>query len=169
MSNEMPERKPDIFDRLMHLPGLRVFEPFYRKHKEVLMYLLFGGLAFFLNMFLFWLFTEPVGMNELVANVFCWIICVTFQYITNKTWVFDGRTYGWKNFWRQFFAFYAARLGTLAMEEAILLVFITLMHLPDMPVKLFAQVVVIVFNYVFSKLFVFKGKDQKSREKRESV
>ena len=50
MSNEMPERKPDIFDRLMHLPGLRVFEPFYRKHKEVLMYLLFGGLAFFLNM-----------------------------------------------------------------------------------------------------------------------
>ena len=55
------------------------------------------------------------------------------------------------------------------MEEAILLVFITLMHLPDMPVKLFAQVVVIVFNYVFSKLFVFKGKDQKSREKRESV
>lgn len=78
MSNEMPEREPDLFDRLMHLPGLRVFEPFYKKHKEVLMYLLFGGLAFFLNMFLFWLFTGPAAMNELVANVICWIICVTF-------------------------------------------------------------------------------------------
>ena len=45
--------KEDIFDRMMHLPLLRIFEPFYRKHKEVLMYLLFGGIAFFLNIFLF--------------------------------------------------------------------------------------------------------------------
>ena len=43
------EEKKDIFDRLMHLPVLNIFEPFYKKHKEVLMYLFFGGITFFLN------------------------------------------------------------------------------------------------------------------------
>ena len=42
------EEKKDIFDRLMHLPVLNIFEPFYKKHKEVLMYLFFGGITFFL-------------------------------------------------------------------------------------------------------------------------
>lgn len=154
------ERKPDIFDRLMHLPGLRVLEPFYKKYKEVLMYLFFGGLAFFLNLFLFWLFVSQAGMNELIGNVFCWIICVAFQFVTNRTWVFDGRTNGTAEFLKQMASFFAARLATLGMEEAILLVMITLMGLPDMPVKLFAQVVVIVFNYVFSKLFVFRKKNK---------
>ena len=50
MSNQKQE---DIFDRLMHLPILRIFEPFYLKYKEVLLYTFFGGLAFFLNFFLF--------------------------------------------------------------------------------------------------------------------
>ena len=55
MSSEQ-ERKPDIFDRMMTLPVLRIFEPFYKKNKEVLMYLFFGGIAFFLNLALFALF-----------------------------------------------------------------------------------------------------------------
>lgn len=158
---ETEEKKPDIFDRLMHTKVLRVFEPFYKKHKEVLMYLLFGGLAFFLNLFLFWLFVTWGGMNELVGNVFCWIICVTFQYITNRTWVFDAKTAGVGETVKQIASFFAARLATLAMEEVILLIMITIMHLPDMPVKLFAQVIVIVFNYVFSKLWVFRKKAER--------
>ena len=47
------EEKRDIFDRLMHLPVLNIFEPFYKKHKEVLMYLFFGGITFFLNIALY--------------------------------------------------------------------------------------------------------------------
>ena len=47
------EEKKDIFDKLMHLPVLNIFEPFYKKHKEVLMYLFFGGITFFLNIALY--------------------------------------------------------------------------------------------------------------------
>ena len=43
--NNMQETKPDIFDKIMHLPGLRVFEPLYKKYKEVLLYLFFGVLT----------------------------------------------------------------------------------------------------------------------------
>ena len=48
------EEKKDIFDRIMSLPVLNIFEPFYKKYKEALMYLFFGGLTFFLSIFLFW-------------------------------------------------------------------------------------------------------------------
>ena len=56
------EEKKDIFDRLMHLPVLNIFEPFYKKHKEVLMYLFFGGITFFLNIALYaWLDKACLG------------------------------------------------------------------------------------------------------------
>ena len=68
------EEKKDIFDKLMHLPVLNIFEPFYKKHKEVLMYLFFGGLTFFLNIALYAWLDKGLGMNALIANVICWYL-----------------------------------------------------------------------------------------------
>ena len=65
------EEKRDIFDRLMHLPVLNIFEPFYKKHKEVLMYLFFGGITFFLNIALYAWLDGMLGINALIANVIC--------------------------------------------------------------------------------------------------
>ena len=73
------EEKKDIFDKLMHLPVLNIFEPFYKKHKEVLMYLFFGGLTFFLNIALYAWLDKGLGMNALIANVICWVVCVLFR------------------------------------------------------------------------------------------
>ena len=150
------QTKKDIFDKLMHLPVLNIFEPFYIKHKEVLLYLFFGGLAFFLNIALFVLFNGIWGINELIANVICWVICVLFQFFTNRTWVFDGRTEGMPDFVKQITSFFGGRLFTLVVEEAILAVFISWLGLNSMVVKLVAQVIVIVLNYVISKVFVFR-------------
>ena len=149
-------REPDIFDRLMHLPGLRILEPFYSKHKEVLMYLFFGGIAFFLNIALFAVFTEGLGLGELLANAVAWVLCVLFQFFTNRTWVFDGRVKTWREFWAQMAGFFGGRVFTLVVEEIILAVFITWLSLNSMAVKLAAQVIVIVLNYVVSKLWVFR-------------
>ena len=144
--SESMDREPDIWDRLVHLRVFRWFEPFYKKHKEVLMYLFFGGLAFFLNLFLYWLFVVVIGMNALIGNIFCWIICVLFQYVTNKSWVFGGR------------------LFTLLVEEAMIFIFITTLHYNEMGIKLLAQFVVIVLNYVISKLIVFRKKTQAEQD-----
>ena len=153
------EKKPDIFDRIMHLPVLNIFEPFYKKYKEGLMYLFFGGLAFFLNIFLFALFTDIMKINDLLANVISWVICVLFQYITNRTWVFDGHVEGSAALIKQISSFFGGRIFTLVVEEIIILVFITWLGFNRIAVKLVAQVVVIVLNYVISKLFVFKKKE----------
>ena len=150
------EKKKDVFDKIMSLPGFNLCEPFYKKHKEVILYIFFGGVTFFLNIILFAFLNIYVGMNELVANVICWIACVLFQFFTNRLLVFNARTDTVKGFVGQMAAFFGGRLFTLVVEEAILLVFITWLGLNSIIIKLIAQVLVIVLNYVISKKLIFK-------------
>lgn len=152
-------QKKDIFDRIMSLPVLNIFEPFYKAHKEALMYLFFGGLAFFLSIFLFWFMDSVMHLNELVNNTIDWVICVAFQFFTNRTWVFDGKVDNTKDFLKQAGSFTAGRLFTLVVEDLIIFIFVTNLKFPSMPVKLVATFIVIVLNYVISKLIVFKKKD----------
>ena len=144
----MDTRKPDIFDRLMHLPVLNIFEPFYKKHKEMLLYLFFGGLTFVISVITYAFFNVSLGMNELVANIFSWILAVLFAFFTNRIWVFDGKTNGAKEFFVQMINFFGGRVATL--------VFITKLGFGSMVVKIAAQIIVIVLNYVISKLWVFR-------------
>ena len=152
-------QKKDIFDRIMSLPVLNIFEPFYKKYKEGLLYLFFGGLTFFLSIFLFWFMDSVMHLNELVNNSIDWVICVAFQFFTNRTWVFDGKVETKKDFFKQAGSFTLGRLFTLVVEDILIFIFITLMGLPKMPVKLGATFVVIVLNYIISKLIVFKKKE----------
>lgn len=147
--------KRDIFDKIMTLPVLHVFEPFYRKNKEVLLYLLFGGLTCVVSITSYVFFDVTLVMNELVANVLSWVLAVSFAYVTNKIWVFDAPAHTMGEFVKQILSFFGGRVATLVVEEMILLVFVTLLAFPSVPVKVVAQVIVIVLNYVISKLFVF--------------
>ena len=129
---------------------------FMSKHREGILYLFFGGIAFFLNIFLFWFFRSVFAFNELIANVICWIICVIFQFFTNKIWVFCAETTEIVSSIRQFIVFVGGRVATLLIEEIILAIFITWLNFNDMPVKIAASVFVIIGNYVISKFIVFK-------------
>ena len=152
----MTERK-DIFDRIMDWRVFKPLQPFYQRHKEVLLYLLFGGLTTLISMLSFAL-GRGVGMNEHVANVISWILAVTFAFMTNRIWVFPAQTQHWCEWAKQAVSFYGGRVATLLVEEAIVLIFITWLHLPDMAVKAVAQVVLIVLNYFISKFAVFRQK-----------
>ena len=85
--------KHDIFDRIFSLKLLSPFHPLYRKYKEPLLYLFFGGLTFFLSIGLYWLFTYPLRLTPLVANALSWIICVAFAYVTSRTRVFKEKAH----------------------------------------------------------------------------
>jgi putative flippase GtrA len=150
--------KKDIFDKIMGLPGLRVFEPLYKKYKEVLLYLFFGVLTTVVSIVTYAVFNVVFGINELIANVFSWILAVAFAFFTNRIWVFAAPTKTVAEFFKQMATFASGRLVTLAIEELILLVFITILHFNSIVVKIVAQVVVIVLNYVISKLVVFRKK-----------
>ena len=148
--------KEDIFDKIMSLPVLNMFNPFYKKNKEILLYLFFGGLSFIVSVATYALFNVPMKMDALIANVLSWIITVMFAFLTNRVWVFASPTDNIKDFMKQMLSFYSGRIITLVIEEAILLVFINMLGFGSLLVKIVAQVVVILLNYVISKLFIFK-------------
>jgi putative flippase GtrA len=130
----------------------------YKKYEEGINYLIFGFAAFVLSVALFWLFVEPLGMQELLGNILSWVICVIFTYFTNRIFVFKSQNKDAASVRAEFAQFVGARLGTLLLEEAVIFVGITLMHGNAMLVKLIGQVLVIVSNYVLSKLWIFKEK-----------
>ena len=152
------QEKRDIFDRMMALPILNIFEPFYKKNKEVLLYLFFGGLTFIVSIATYAVFNVSMGINELIANVMSWVLAVLFAFATNRVWVFQAPTHTITEFLKQMLSFFGGRVVTLVIEEIILLVFITWLGFNSMVVKVIAQVIVIVLNYVISKFFVFSDK-----------
>ena len=139
----------------MSLPGLRRFYKLYAKHKEILLYILFGGVSTVVSIGSFVICETTLGMNELVANVISWVLAVATAYATNRTWVFGSEAKG-KAFWKEMASFFSGRVLTLLMEEAILLIFVTWLGLPGVWVKVAAQIAVLVGNYFISKLLIFK-------------
>ncbi|MDD7114361.1 MAG: GtrA family protein [Lachnospiraceae bacterium] len=150
--------KKDIFDKIMSLPILNHWMEPYKKYKEILLYLFFGGLTSVVSIVSYAYCDVIMGMNPLIANVISWILAVTFAYITNKIWVFQVEIHGKKELLQQMVSFYTGRLLTLGIEEVILFIFITKCGFNSLVVKIVAQVVVVVSNYIISKCFVFRDK-----------
>ena len=98
--------------------------------------------------------------RTLLANIVSWILAVTFAYVTNRVWVFSSTAKG-KAILREMLSFYSGRLITLGLEEAMLLVFVTWLQLNGVVIKIIAQIVVLVSNYLISKLITFKKEDVK--------
>ena len=159
---EGKQEPKDIFDRIMALPGLRIFEGFYKKYKEILLYLFFGALTTVVSIGSFAVLQVGLGMNVLVANVISWILAVTFAFITNRIWVFDAKTEGAGQFLVQMAKFFGGRVFTLIDEEAILFVFITKLGMNSVLIKVIAQVVIVILNYLISKLLVFRKRETES-------
>ena len=146
----------DIFDKIKELPGIRFFQPFYKKYKEVLLYLFFGGLTMIVSIGSYAICYLTFVFNALFANIISWILAVLFAFYTNRIWVFRAPTNSVNDFLKQMLSFCSGRIVTLIIEEAILFIFITCMHYNSVGVKIAAQIVVIILNYVMSKLWVFK-------------
>ena len=128
----------------------------FEKHREIILYCVFGMGTFLVSVGSFALFNRVLGMDVLIANALSWIFAVLFAFITNRKWVFDGDTNTTKGLLGQMASFFGGRLFTLAVEEAILAVFVTWLGFDEIVVKLVAQVVVIALNYFISKFWVFK-------------
>ena len=136
----------------------------YVKHKEIVNYLIVGGLTTVVSLATYYGLTltvlDPENPVQLqVANTISWIAAVTFAYFTNRKYVFESKTEG-EEMGREAVKFALARVGTLLMDSAIMGIGVSVLHFNDKIVKLFVQVVVTVANYVFSKLLVFKKGDK---------
>lgn len=159
----------------------KIFELF-KKYREPIMYIIVGGLTTvvsFATQFLSHLigadtkaiFADGITlasiqalMNEgstMLATVISWICSVTFAFFANKILVFESKEKG-KGFLREFFSFYAARIFTFGVELLSMFIFVELLLFNEMAIKLGVQIMILILNYVFSKLLVFRKKKEKA-------
>lgn len=127
-------------------------------NKEVIMYLIFGVLTTVVSLLVYYgciyTFLNPENAVQLqIANIISWIAGVAFAYITNRKFVFESNE---ANQLKEISKFVTSRLATLFLDMIIMFIGVTCLHGNDKMVKLISQVLVIIGNYIFSKLFVFK-------------
>ena len=130
----------------------------YQKYKEIINYLIFGVLTTVVSLVTYYIcvytILDPNNAVQLqIANVISWIISVAFAYITNRKFVFESKE---KNKIKEASKFVTSRIATLIMDMAIMYVGVTALKFNDKIMKLISQVVVIVMNYILSKILVFK-------------
>ena len=114
------------------------------KYRELLLYVVFGGLTTLVSFVSYWIFADGFHIHYMASTVLSWIVSVTFAYVTNRRWVFESRAHGFRAVCMEIVRFYACRVD--------------LLHLNDKAVKLVANVIVVIANYVLSKLIVFRKK-----------
>lgn len=130
----------------------------YRKYKEIINYLIVGVLTTVVSLAVYYIcvmtFLDPNNAIELqIANIISWIAAVAFAYFTNRKFVFESKN---PNMLKEATSFVGARVVTLLMDMFCMFIMVTCMGVSDKIAKLMVQVIVIVANYVFSKIFVFR-------------
>ena len=142
------------------------------KYKELIVYVIFGGLTTVVNLVVFTLSGMALGDERyLVSNVIAWFAAVIFAYITNKLWVFESKSWSIKVLLKEIPSFFAARVLSFLIEEFGLYVFVDLLSFNEISLKILSfeiggeliakailAVIVVILNYVFSKLVIFKKK-----------
>ena len=130
----------------------------YKKYKEIINYLIVGVLTTVVSLAVYYMsvftFLNPdVSVQLQIANILSWIAGVVFAYFTNRKFVFESTN---KSKLQEATKFVSSRITTLLLDMLIMWLGVTILHFNDKLIKLISQVLVIVGNYVLSKLFVFK-------------
>ena len=128
----------------------------YNKYREIIDYIIFGGLTTLVNIVVFYIFDTLLGWPYLIANAVAIVLSILFAYITNKRFVFKTNDMTAKENIMEFLKFIGFRLVSGLADMATMWLLVDLISLDTNIAKLLTQFIVVVLNYVFSKLFIFK-------------
>ena len=126
-----------------------------KKLKEAINYLIVGGLTTVVSITTYWIARLFIESYK-ISNIISWIFAVAFAYVTNRKYVFHSKSV---NKVKEMFNFLLSRIATLVIEFIFLYIFVSVIKIDDRISKIIVQVIIIILNYIFSKLFVFKDKE----------
>ena len=127
-----------------------------RKHDDILAYLFFGVLTTVVNYIVYLPCYNLLHISAAVSNAVAWVVAVAFAYMTNKPFVFKSYDWSAKTVVPELTKFVGSRVLSGALETAIIFVTVDLLPWNGNIMKLITSVLVVILNYVASKLLVFK-------------
>lgn len=128
----------------------------YVKYKEFILYIVFGVLTTVVSISSYYICSEILNIHYLVSNIISWILSVIFAYFTNRVWVFESKIKNFSDILKEMFTFVNCRLLSGVIDMATMFVLVEAIHINDMYAKIFTQFIVVILNYVLSKLIVFR-------------
>lgn len=111
------------------------------------------------------IFARVFHIDEVISNIIAQIISILFAYVTNKIYVFESKSTKLNDILREMVSFFGCRIFTAVLDTLLFSFMIKILFMNDLIAKCITQVVVIVLNYVFSKLIIFRKKDKKNLQK----
>lgn len=130
----------------------------FRKYYDILVYLIFGVLTTVVNFLVYFPCYNLLGFSAVVSNLIAWVVAVIFAYLTNKPFVFRSNDWSAKTVIPELTKFVGCRITSGAMESAIIWVTVDILSWNGNLWKIATSVLVVVLNYIGSKLFVFRKK-----------
>lgn len=127
----------------------------YEKYKQVILYIIFGGLTTAVNVGVYIISYNVLGVSNIVSVVLAWILSVIFAFITNKFFVFGSNDSGTRGAIQEFGKFIFARLATGGVDLLIMYATVDVLKWDAVLMKILANVIVVILNYVVSKKMVF--------------
>lgn len=158
------DKVEEICLKILEKIGLKSLASWYRSHQEGMRYLVFGALSTIVNIVSYTICSAIIlrgiqdeSLKVNISEIIAFIVSVIFAYITNKLYVFNSKTKGFKDLAREITSFFGCRVFTeiisiLMMNAAVWL------SINDILMKVISNIVVIILNFVFSKILIFKNK-----------
>jgi putative flippase GtrA len=129
-----------------------------KKHYDILAYLFFGVLTTVVNYLVYLPCYNWLQMSAAVSNAIAWVVAVAFAYVTNKPFVFKSYDWSAKTVVPELTKFIGSRVASGGLETLIIFVTVDLLQFNGNVMKLITSVLVVVLNYVASKMLVFKSR-----------
>ena len=128
------------------------------KYWDILIYLFFGGLTTLVNFVIYYPCYNWLHMSATMSNVLAWVVAVAFAYLTNKPWVFKSHDWSRQTVIPELTKFVGCRVGSGVLETGIIFLTVDLLGWNGNIMKLVTSVLVVILNYIGSKLLVFRKK-----------
>lgn len=152
------EKLEELCFKVLEKIKLKKLVEIYKSHISVMRYLIFGVLTTVINIVVYSIGLYVLHIPNLISNVIAWILSVTVAYLTNRKYVFDSKANNLKTIFIEVISFFASRLVTLGVDEAIMFVTVDKLLWNGLVMKIISNIIVIILNYVLSKLVVFRKK-----------
>ncbi len=128
----------------------------FKKYKEAILYLFFGGVTTLVNIVCYALLYYIAGLSNTVSNVIAWVVAVLVAYVTNKLFVFEHKGLGFAGLMLEIASFFGCRVLTGLLDIGIMYLFVDILVWHALTMKIISNVLVIILNYVSMKFFIFR-------------
>ena len=126
------------------------------KYKSLITYGIFGVLTTLINIGIYTLCYQQIGIGNVVSNIIAWVVAVLFAFVTNKIWVFESKSLEPAVLVAEAVSFFGCRLATGVLDIVIMYMTVDMLALNSTIMKCISNVLVIIVNYVASKFVIFK-------------